>query len=62
MKTRQSQSYKFKEIAKNSNSLILKKKKKKKNILHATHQPKLLDKMCKYEKDLASIVEDTERT
>ena len=30
--------------------------------LHATHLLKLLDKMCKYEKDLMSIVEDTEQT
>ena len=27
-----------------------------------THLLKLLDKMCKYEMDPASIVEDTERT
>ena len=27
---------------------------------HATHLLKLLDKMCKYEMDPASIVEDTE--
>ena len=27
--------------------------------LHATHFLKLLDKMCKYEMDPASIVEDT---
>ena len=30
--------------------------------LHATHLLKLLDKMCKYEMDLMSILEDTERT
>ena len=30
--------------------------------LHATHLLKLLDKMCKYEKDPMSVVEDTERT
>ena len=30
--------------------------------LHATHLLKLLDKMCKYEMDPMSIVEDTERT
>ena len=30
--------------------------------LHATHFPKLLDKMCKYEMDPTSMVEDTERT
>ena len=29
---------------------------------HVTHLLKLLDKMCKYEMDLTSIVEDTERT
>ena len=33
-----------------------------KRALHATHLLKLLDKMCKYEMDLMSIVEDTERT
>ena len=31
-------------------------------MLPATHLLKLLDKMCKYEMDLMSIVEDTERT
>ena len=30
--------------------------------LHVTHLLMLLDKMCKYEIDLTSIVEDTERT
>ena len=30
--------------------------------LRATHPPMLLDKMCKYEMDPMSIVEDTERT
>ena len=30
--------------------------------LHATHLLKLLDKMCKYEMDPMSILEDTERT
>ena len=29
---------------------------------HATHLLKLVDKMCKYEMDPTSIVEDTERT
>ena len=29
--------------------------------LHTTHFLKLLDKMCKYVMDLASIVEDTEQ-
>ena len=38
------------------NLLILKR------ALHATHLLKLLDKMCKYEMDPMSIVEDTERT
>ena len=33
-----------------------------KQTLHKTHLLKLLDKMCKYEMDPASIVEDTERT
>ena len=33
-----------------------------KQTLHATHVLKLLDKMCKYEMDPTSIVEDTERT
>ena len=33
-----------------------------KQALHATHLLKLLDKMCKYEMDPMSIVEDTERT
>ena len=56
VKRRQSQSYKFKKIAKISNFWILKR------ALHATHLLKLLDKMCKYEIDPMSIVEDTERT
>ena len=55
-KRRQSQSYKFKKFAKISNFRILKR------ALHATHLLKLLDKMCKYEMDPMSIVEDTERT
>ena len=41
---------------KNSNFWILKR------ALQATHLLKLLDKMCKYEMDPMSIVEDTERT
>ena len=47
---------------------ILKKNSKITNVwilkqtLHATHIVKLLDKMCKYEMDPTSIVEDTERT
>ena len=56
VKRRQSQSYKFKEFAKISNFWIWKQ------TLHATHLLKLLDKMCKYELDPTSIVEDTERT
>ena len=52
VKRRQSQSHKFKKIAKIS---ILKW------ALHATHLLKLLDKMCKYEMDPMSILEDTER-
>ena len=52
-------SYKFKEFAKTSNFLSLKGKKKKKKTLHATHLLKLLDKVCKYEMDPVSIVEDT---
>ena len=53
VKTRQS--YKFKEIAKTSIFLFLKK-------IHMTHPLKLLDKMCKYEMDPLSIMEDTEQT
>ena len=34
----------------------------KKKTLHATHLFKLLEKMCKYEMDPTSIVEDTEQT
>ena len=56
VKTRWSQSYKFKEFAKSSNFLILM------TTLQATQLLKLFDKMCKYEMDLAGIVEDTERT
>ena len=56
VKRRRSQSYKFKEFAKVSNFWILKQ------TLHGKHLLKLLDKMCKYEMDLMSIVEDTERT
>ena len=54
--SRQSQSYKYEEFAKITNFWILKQ------TLHTTHLLKLLDKMCKYEMDLTSIVEDTERT
>ena len=56
VKGRQSQSYKFKKIAKISNFWILKR------ALHATHLLKLLDKMCEYEMDPMSILEDTEWT
>ena len=49
------QSYKFKEFAKISHFWILK------HTLHLTHLPKLLDKMCKYEMELMSIVENTEQ-
>ena len=51
-----SQSYKFKKFAKKSNLEILQ------DTLHATHILNLLGKMCKYEIDPASIVEDTEWT
>ena len=53
----QSQGYKFKGFSKTSNFLILKK-----NTLHKTRPLKLLDKVCKYKMDPASIVEDTKRT
>ena len=56
VKRRQSQSYKFKEFAELSNFWILKQ------MLHATHLLKLLDKMCKYEMYPTSFVEVTERT
>ena len=56
VKRRQSQSYKLKKFAKISKFRILKR------ALHATHLLKFLDKLCKYEMDPMSIVEDTERT
>ena len=56
VKRRQGQSYKFKEFAKIANLLILIK------TLHMTHLLKLFNKMCKYEMDPMSIVEDTEQT
>ena len=56
IKTRQSQSYKLKKNAKNSNFEILQK------ALHATHLLKLLDKMYKYEMDPTTTVGATERT
>ena len=52
VKTRQSQSYKFQEFAKNSFFFNFE------TIFNMTHLMKLLDKMCKNEMDLASIVED----
>ena len=54
VKTIQSQSNKFKEFVKTSDFSILKSQKP----LHVTHLLKLLDKMCKYEMDLVSIVEE----
>ena len=54
VKTRQSQSYKFKKIAKNSNFEILPE------TLHVTHLLKLLDKMHKYEMDPTRTVGATE--
>ena len=56
VKTRQSQTYKFKNIGKNSNFEILQE------TLHTTHLLKLLDKMYKYEMDPARTVGATERT
>ena len=56
VKTWHCQSYKFKEFAKNWSFKIFKQ------ALYATHRLKLLDKMCKYGMDPASIDEDTERT
>ena len=52
----QSQSYKFKKIANNSNFEILQE------TLYETHLLKLLDKMYKYEMDPIRIVDATERT
>ena len=56
VKTRQSQSHKFKKIAKNSNIQILQE------TLHTTRLLKLLDKMCKHEMDPTRTVGVTERT
>ena len=50
------QNYQIKEFAKTSNFWILRK------AVHTTHLLKLLDKVCKYEMDPISIVEDKERT
>ena len=55
VKTRQSQSYEFKKIAKNSNFEILQE------TLNATHLLTLLDKMCKNEMDPTRTVGATER-
>ena len=55
VKTGQNQSDKFKEFAKTLNCWILNK------YLHMTRL-NLLDKICRYEMDLASIIEDTELT
>ena len=56
VKTRQSQSYKFEKIAKNSNFEILQE------TIHGTHLLKLLDKIYKYELDPTRTVGATERT
>ena len=56
VKIRQSQSYKFEKIAKNSNFEILQEP------LSATHLLKLPDKMYKYETDRTRTVGATERT
>ena len=56
VKTRQSQSYKFKKIAKNLNFQILQE------TLYASHLLKLFDRMCKYEMDPIRTVGVTEWT
>ena len=56
MGTGQSERWNFKEIAKNSSFRICHKTQ------HATHLLKLVDKICKYEMDMASIVDDTQWT
>ena len=56
VKRRQSQNYKFKKIAKNSNFEILQE------TLHKSHLLKLLDKMYKYEMNPTRTVGATERT
>ena len=56
VKTRQSQSYKFEKIAKNSKFETLHA------TLYATHLLKLLDKMYKYEMDPTRTVGATEQT
>ena len=57
VKTKQSQSYKFKELAKTSNFYFWKK-------IYTQHPTPLksLDKMSQYKMDLASILEDIEQT
>ena len=55
VKTKQSQSYKFWKISKNSNFEILQA------TLHTTHLLKLFDKTYKYEKDPTRTVGATER-
>ena len=55
VKTRQSQSYKFKNIAKNSNFEILQQ------TLHTSHLQKLLDKMYNYEMAPTRTVGATEQ-
>ena len=56
VRRRQSQSYKSKNSPKFHFFLILKL------TLHETHLLRLLDKICKYEMDPISIIEDTDRT
>ena len=56
VKTTQSQNYKFKKNAKNSNFEILLE------TLHSTHLLKLLDKMYKYEMDQTRTAGNTEQT
>ena len=55
VKTRQSQSYKFKKNAKNTNFETLQE------ALHVTHLLKFLDEMYKYEMDPTKTVGATER-
>ena len=56
VKTRQSESYNFKKIAKNSNFVILQ------DTLHATHFLKLLDKLYQYEMDPSRTIGATEHS
>ena len=55
VKTRQSQSYKFKEFVKFQIIEFWAK------ILHTTHRLKMLEMVCKYEMGLMNIAEDTEQ-